>query len=89
MYSHPVSVGGGRGGWTPTKFSKRGHLIGPQLLEPQLLKVTKNLVTFKIKDSFKDEKLQYFGGSLKNLTFKGGGGEEVHEKKQYKGGGTA
>ena len=41
----------------PTKFSKRGHLIGPQLLELQLLKVTKNFVTFKTKDSFKDEKL--------------------------------
>ena len=40
-----------------TKFSKRGYLIGPQLLEPQLLKVTKNLVTFKRKDSVKDEKL--------------------------------
>ena len=61
MCSPPVSVGGGRGEGggiePPTKFSKRGHLIGPQLLELQLLKVTKNFVTFKIKDSFKDEKL--------------------------------
>ena len=46
----------GRGGVEPpTKFSKRGYLIGPQLLEPQLLKVTKNLVTFKRKDSVKDK----------------------------------
>ena len=34
--------------------------------------LTKNLVTFKRQDSVKDEKLQYFGGSLKNRTFKGG-----------------
>ena len=36
---------GGRGIEPPTKFSKRGYLIGPQLLEPQLLKLTKNLNT--------------------------------------------
>ena len=41
----------------PTKFLKRGYLIGPQLLEPHFLKVTKNLLTFKRKDSAKDEKL--------------------------------
>ena len=31
-----------------------------------------NLVTSKIEDGIKDEKLQYFWGSLKNLTFMGG-----------------
>ena len=30
---------------------------------------TKNLVTFKRWDGVKDEKFQYHGGSLKNLTF--------------------
>ena len=55
-------------------------MIGPQILEPQLLKVTKNLVTFKKKDSV------CFGGSLKNQTFKGGGGG-VHENNNIKGGG--
>ena len=55
-------------------------MIGPQLLEPQLLKVTKNLVTFKRKDSV------CFGGSLKNQTFKGGrGGGGGSRKQQYKG----
>ena len=34
---------------------------------------TKNLVSFKRKDGVKDEKLQYFEGSLKNLTFREGG----------------
>ena len=54
----PLSVGWRGGGVElPTKFSKRGCLIGPQLSEPQLLKVTKNLVTFKKIDSVKDEKL--------------------------------
>ena len=64
MSSSPFCWGGGGGKGVgggrvepPTKFSKRGHLIGPLLLEPQLLKVTKNLVTFKRKDSVKDEKL--------------------------------
>ena len=54
----PLSVGW-RGGGVEllTKFSKMGCLIEPQLLEPQLLKVTKNLVTFKKIDSVKDEKL--------------------------------
>ena len=28
--------------------------------------LTKNLVIFKRKDGFKDEKLEYFWGSLKN-----------------------
>ena len=68
---------GRRGVEPPTKFSKRGFLIGPQLL-----KVTKNLVTFKTKDSV------CFGGSLKNQTFKGGGrGGGGSRKQQYKGGG--
>ena len=31
----------------------------------------KNFVTFKRQDGVKDEKLQYFGGSLKNPTFRG------------------
>ena len=35
--------------------------------------LTKNLVTFKRYDGGKDEKLYYFGGSLKNLIFRGGG----------------
>ena len=48
---------GSRGVEPSTKFSKRGYLIGPQFLETQILKVTKNLVTFKRKDSAKDEKL--------------------------------
>ena len=42
----PFLLEGGKGVEPPTKFSKRGYLIGPQLLEPQLLQVTKNLVTF-------------------------------------------
>ena len=54
MCSHPPFCWGrGERGVEPTtKFSKRGYLIGPQLE-----KVTKNLVTFKRKDSVKDEKL--------------------------------
>ena len=36
--------------------------------------LTKNLITCKRKDGVKDEKLYYFGGSLKNLNFRGGGG---------------
>ena len=73
----------------PTKFLKSGYLIGPQLLEPHFLKVTKNLLTFKRKDSAKDEKLWFFflrgvgGGSLKNQTFKGGS----RKKNNRKGGG--
>ena len=52
------------------------------MIGPQLLKVTKNLVTFKTKDSV------CFGGSLKNQTFKGGGrGGGVHENNNIKGGG--
>ena len=31
-----------------------------------------NLVTFKRWDVVKDEKFQYYGGSLKNSIFKGG-----------------
>ena len=34
---------------------------------------TENLVSFKRKDGVKDEKLQYFESSLKNLTFREGG----------------
>ena len=33
--------------------------------------LTKNLVTFKRWDGVKDEKLQYFWGSLKNVIFRG------------------
>ena len=62
MQPTPFCCKGGGMGWgvgiePPTKFLKRGYLIGPQLLDVQLLKVTKNLVTFKRKDSVKDEKL--------------------------------
>ena len=35
--------------------------------------LTKNLVTFKRWDGVKDEKFEYYGGSLKNLIFRGGG----------------
>ena len=56
MQLPPLSVEWRGGGVElPTKFSKMGCLIEPQLLEPQLLKVTKNLVTFKRKDSVKDK----------------------------------
>ena len=34
--------------------------------------LTKNLVTFKRWDGLKDEKFEYYGGSLKNLIFRGG-----------------
>ena len=34
--------------------------------------LTKNLVTFKRWDGVKDEKFQYYWGSLKNLIFKRG-----------------
>ena len=33
--------------------------------------LAKNLVTFKKWDGAKDEKFQYYGGSLKNLIFRG------------------
>ena len=39
--------------------------------------LTKNVVTFKRRDGVKDEKFEYYGGSLKNLIFRVGG---VHEK---------
>ena len=49
---------GGEGAWVgiepPTKFLKRRYLKGPQLLNPPLLKVTNNLVTFKRKDRIKN-----------------------------------
>ena len=32
----------------------------------------KNLLIFKRWDEVKDEKFQYYGGSLKNLVFRGG-----------------
>ena len=34
--------------------------------------LTKNLVTFKRYDGVKDERLQYFGGLLKNPILRGG-----------------
>ena len=34
--------------------------------------LAKNLVAFKKWDGVKDEKFQYYGGSLKNLIFRGG-----------------
>ena len=51
---------------------------GPQLLDPPLLKVTKNLVTFKRKDSVKDKKLNVFGNQWKIRLLRGEGG--VHKK---------
>ena len=50
---------------------------------------TKNLVVFKRWDVIKDEKCQYYGGSLKNSIFRDGS----HEKPMYwgdflKGGGA-
>ena len=36
--------------------------------------LTKNLVNFKRWDGIKDEKFEYYGGSLKNPIFRGGGG---------------
>ena len=43
--------------------------------------LTKNLVAFKRKDEFKDEKRQYFRISLKNPTFRRG----VHKKTDIEG----
>ena len=43
--------------------------------------ITKNLVTFKRWDEIKDEKLYYYGGSLKNPTFR----ERIHEKPIHAG----
>ena len=45
--------------------------------------LTKNLVTFKRWDGIKDEKLEHYGGSLKNPIFTGGGGGGEFTKKQY------
>ena len=42
--------------------------------------VTKNLVTFKRWDGVKNEKLEYYGGSLKFLVFRG-----VHKKTICRG----
>ena len=36
--------------------------------------LNKNSVTFKRWDGVRDEKFQYYGGSLKNPIFRGGGG---------------
>ena len=47
--------------------------------------LTKNLVTFKRWIEFKDEKFQYYGGSLK-MQFLGEGGKGGVTKKQYIGG---
>ena len=43
--------------------------------------LAKNLVTFKRRNGVKDEKFEYYGGSLENLIFKYG----VHEKPIYRG----
>ena len=64
----------------PTKCLKRRYLKGPQLLDPPLLKVTKNLVTFKRKDSVKDKKLNVFGNQWKIRLLRGEGGGGVHKK---------
>ena len=42
--------------------------------------LTKNLVTFKRWDGIKDEKFEYYGGSLKNPIFTGGGGGASSQK---------
>ena len=42
--------------------------------------LTKNLVTFKRYDGVKDGKFENYGGSLKNLIFRGG----VHQKPIYR-----
>ena len=44
--------------------------------------LTNNVVTFKRRDGVKDEKFEYYGGSLKNLIFRVGG---VHEKPIHRG----
>ena len=44
--------------------------------------LTKNLVTFKRWNGVKDEKFQYYEGSLKNPIFRKGG---VHEKPMHRG----
>ena len=41
--------------------------------------LTKNLVTFKIWEGFKDERIQFYGGSLKDPIFR-----RVHEKPIYR-----
>ena len=52
---------------------------------------TKNLVTFRRWDKVNDKKFVYFGSSLKNQIFGGGGGWAVGErcmkKKNFCGGG--
>ena len=40
--------------------------------------LTKNLVTFKPWDGVKDGKFKYYGGSLKNLIFKGEGSQKTN-----------
>ena len=44
--------------------------------------LTNNVVTFKRRDGVKDEKFEYYRGSLKNLIFRVGG---VHEKPIHRG----
>ena len=46
--------------------------------------LTKNLVNFKRWDGIKDEKFEYYGGSLKNPIFTGVGGGRVHKKTIHK-----
>ena len=43
--------------------------------------LTKNFVIFKRMDGVKDQKIWYYGGSLKNLSFRGG---RVPEKPIYR-----
>ena len=47
--------------------------------------LTKNLVNFKRWDGIKDEKFEYYGGSLKNPIFRGGGRGGVHKKQYMRG----
>ena len=46
--------------------------------------LTKNLVNFKRWDGIKDEKFEYYGGSLKNPIFRGGEGRGS-QKTIYEG----
>ena len=47
--------------------------------------LTKNLVNFKRWDGIKDEKFEYYGGSLKNPIFRGGGEGRGSQKTIYEG----
>ena len=48
--------------------------------------LTENLVTFKMWDGVKDEKFYYYGGSLKNVTFRGWGKTNIQGNCLKRGG---